>query len=68
MSYTDPEDPIPPTVVDTILAAADREKGFVFDLLLLVAVAIALGTAYGIWPFVGLAALMTHTIMTYKEK
>lgn len=68
MAYTDEEDAVPPTVVETILATADREKGFVFDLFLLVAVAIALATAYGIWPFVGLAALMIHTLYTYRGK
>lgn len=69
MSYTDPDEPIPPTVVDRALAVADREKWFVLDLLLLVTIAIALATAYGIWPFIGLAALMIHTITHYgREK
>ena len=68
MSYTDPDEPIPPTVVDKALAIADREKGFVVDLFLLVVIAIALATAYGIWPFVGLAALMVHTLLTYRSK
>lgn len=66
MSYTDPDEPVPPTKVERVLEIADREKWFLSDLFLLVAIAIALSTAYGVWPFIGLAALMIHTVTLYR--
>jgi len=68
VSYTDPEDEVPPTVVARAIDVVGRERGFILDGLLLVLVAISLATATGVWPFVGLGALMLHVITTYRGK
>lgn len=68
MSYTDEEEPLPPTLADKAEEFIMRERGFILDTLLLVIVAISLSTGFGIWPFVGLAALMIHTVSVYRGK
>lgn len=68
MSYTDEEEPVPPTVVERAIAVVERERTFILDLILLVVIAVALATAYGIWPFVGLAALMIHVVTLYRGR
>lgn len=68
MSYTDEEEPVPPTVVERALAVVEGERDFILDVILLVVVTIAVSTGFGIWPWVGFVALLLHVIHTYRGK
>lgn len=67
MSYLDEEEPVPPTVVERLLATIERERSYLLDLCLLVIVAASLGAAGLPWAAIGFTALLAHTILTYRS-